>query len=207
MPRETRARLIRPLSVVATVLAVTVAPLSAQQPAPAAPSIHELFDQDQADRHGIMNAPPERWREVTAHDSVRREQARQLLAAGAVRSGEDFEDASVIFQHGSTPADYLEAHVLAMAALAKGDTGAAWIAAATLDRYLQSVKQPQVFGTQYLWAKLKPTPQGATQDPYDRDLLSDALRRAFCVAPQADQRRNVDAMAHHQPWPSPDGCR
>lgn len=199
--------LTRPALIAGILLAAGAVPLSAQQHAPAADSIHVLLDQDQADRHGIMNAPPERWREVGTRDSVRRELARQLLAAGAVRSGQDFEDASVIFQHGSTPADYLEAHVLAMAAMAKGDTGAAWIAAATLDRYLQSVKQPQVFGTQYLWAKLKPSPQGATQDPYDRDLLSDALRRTFCVAPQEDQRRNLEAMERHQPWPSPDGCR
>lgn len=118
--------------------------LAAQQPAPpSADSIHELMEQDQADRQGIMNATAERWKEVGARDSVRRMLAHQLLAAGLVHSGQDYEDASLIFQHGGTPQDYLEAHVLAMAALAKGDTGAAWIAAATLDRYLQSIKQPQ----------------------------------------------------------------
>lgn len=65
-----------------------------------------------------------------------------MLEAGALKTGEDFEDASVIFQHGDNPQDYLLAHVLAMAAMTKGDANARWIAAATLDRYLQSVKQP-----------------------------------------------------------------
>lgn len=190
-------------------LTLGAAGLSAQQPAsPAAPdSIHKLMEQDQADRQGITNATAERWKEVGARDSIRRVLAQQLLAAGLVHSSQDYEDASLIFQHGGTPQEYLEAHVLAMAALAKGDTGAAWIAAATLDRYLQSIKQPQIFGTQYSWAKLKPRAEGATQEPYDRDVVSDALRRAFCVTSQDGQRRNLEAMERHQSWPSPDGCR
>lgn len=179
---------------------------AAQQAHAGPPTIHELLEQDQADRQGPDDTGPAYWRGVAERDSARRQLATHLLAAGAVRSGADFEDASVIFQHGDGPADYLEAHVLAMAALAKGDTGAAWIAAATLDRYLQSVKQPQIFGTQYSWRQLRPAPHGATQDPYDRDLLSDTLRRAFCVAPQASQRQNLQAMERHQAWPSPDSC-
>ena len=31
----------------------------------------------------------------------------------------------------------------------RGGSADKWIAAATLDRYLQSINQPQVFGTQY----------------------------------------------------------
>ncbi len=195
-----------PVAMVWAAVMGAAGPVSAQQTTAAPPTIHELAVQDQADRQGMMTFSPERWQEVAARDSARRVLARQLLAGGAVRTGQDFEDASLIFQHGATPQDFLEAHVLAMAALAKGDTDATWISAATLDRYLQSVKQPQVFGTQYSWARLQPRPEGATQEPYDRDLLSDALRRTFCVAPLDDQRQNVAAMERRRPWPSPDHC-
>jgi hypothetical protein len=73
-----------------------------------------------------------------------------LLKQDALQSGADFHDAAFIFQHGDSPDDYLLAHMLAMAAVTKGDGRGRWIAVAMLDRYLQSIGQPQVFGTQYL---------------------------------------------------------
>jgi len=57
-----------------------------------------------------------------------------------------------------------------LVAAAKGDQGAAWIAAATLDRYLQSVRQPQIYGTQFLGA-------GAAGDAETLQSAAD-LRRA-----------------------------
>ncbi len=171
------------------------------------PSIHQLFEQDQKDRENAMAATAEKWKEITAHDVERRRLTRQLLESGALRTGQDFRDASFIFQHGDTPQDYLMAHILAMAAMSKGDASARWIAAATLDRYLQSVKQPQVFGTQYRWENPGPKPRDATQAPYDKDLLSDALRREFCVSSYAGQQQNIKALNLGKDFPSPDGCR
>jgi hypothetical protein len=51
---------------------------------------------------------------------------------------------------------------------------AIWIAAATLDRYLQNIGQKQIFGTQFL-THSQNDPEGWTQEPYDRTLISDAL--------------------------------
>jgi hypothetical protein len=178
--------------------------LGAQAPkAPASPTIHELFVEDQKDREA---AKPD-WNIVSAHDKRHRELAHQMLEAGTLHSAQDFEDASFIFQHGDTPQDYLLAHILAMAAMEKGDANARWIAAATLDRYLQSVKQPQVFGTQYRWDNEGPNPsKDATQQPYDKALLSDALRQEFCVTSYAGQQQNLDALNHNKDFPSPDHC-
>ena len=81
-----------------------------------------------------------------------RERVAALLAAGALHTADDYRKAAFVFQHGDRSDDYLLAHTLALVAVAKGDQGAAWIAAATLDRYLQSVRQPQIYGTQYLGA-------------------------------------------------------
>jgi methionine-rich copper-binding protein CopC len=176
------------------------------QKATAPATIKQLFEEDQNDRRGAMSMTPEQWKKIGERDTERRREAHKMLDAGALKTGEDFEDASVIFQHGDVPQDYLLAHILAMAAMEKGDAQARWIAAATLDRYLQAVKQPQVFGTQYKWTQMKPKPQGATQEPYDKTAVSDVLRREFCVATQAGQQKNVAAMAVGKDFPSPDGC-
>ena len=100
-----------------------------------------------------------------------------------------------MFQHGSAPDDYLLAHALAVVAISKGERGAVWISAATLDRYLQSVHQPQVFGTQFR----TPDKQPATQEPYNRTLISDALRGQMGVpteAAQEQQRHQYDVERH-----------
>jgi hypothetical protein len=103
-----------------------------------------------------------------------------------------FQRAAYVFQHGDTPDDYLLAHTLAMVAVARGQSGAVWIASATLDRYLNSIHQPQIYGTQF---RTKPN-EPATQEPYNRTLISDALRRQLRVPSQAvqeEQRKRYDA--------------
>jgi hypothetical protein len=70
-----------------------------------------------------------------------------------------------------------------MVAVATGQSSAIWIASATLDRYLNSIHQPQIYGTQF-YTKLK---EPATQEPYNRTLISDALRRQLSVPSQAEQ--------------------
>src|SRR2546421_6408254 len=110
--------------------------------------IHRLLLEDQRDR-----TEPQQDRgsgNMVMNDAVRRKRAHELLDQGVLQTGADFFDAAVIFQHGNKPDDYLLAHVLAMVAVAKGNLGARAISAATLDRYLQSIDEPQVFGTQYL---------------------------------------------------------
>jgi hypothetical protein len=145
-----------------------------------------MYDEDQRVR---MTSTID-WAVVGKSDAARQARTRELLKAGALHTGKDFEEASFIFQHGSTGDDYLEAHVLAMVAVAKGDSGAAWIAAATLDRYLEKVGQKQIMGTQYSNQNSGPW----TQEPYDRDLISDALRQQFGVPLQAGQTEQLKSL-------------
>lgn len=126
-------------------------------------------------------------KEVFRTDVVRREQTRKLLASGALHTGKDYEEASFIFQHGNTADDYLLAHTLAMIAVSKGDSTAIWIASATLDRYLEKVGQKQIFGTQYS----RDPQHGWTQEPYDRSLVTDVLRRQLGVASQSEQEEQL----------------
>lgn len=137
--------------------------------------------------------PHKEWKEspdMQAHDAVRRKRVHEMLNEGTVRTINDYTWASFIFQHGETPDDYLLAHVLAMVAASKGDGMGRWIAAATLDRYLYSIKQPQVFGTQ-----LVPDGKGQiSQGEYKHELMSNSVRAAMCVISyekQAEQAKQV----------------
>ena len=136
-------------------------------------AMREIYEEDQKNRNDETG------------DARRRKQVRQLISEGKVQSGEDFYYAAFIFQHGQKPSDYLYAHVLAVTAVNKGIHNAMWLSAATLDRYLHSIRQPQIFGTQFGSFH----DRRDDQEPYDRKIISDALREQWCVASQAAQAR------------------
>lgn len=152
-----------------------------------------LFKADQAVRSGIR---PEQVTDrafvtkMIADDQQRRLAVRKLLDAGALRSGTDYYAAAYVFQHGTTADDYLLAHSLALAAIANGKRDATWIAAATLDRYLQKIGQKQIYGTQFVSAKTT----GPTMEPYDPALLPDALRTALGVPELKLQNERLEKM-------------
>lgn len=153
-----------------------------------------IFDADQKARQG----PDIDWATVSPQDAARRKRTQALLDAGALKSGDDFFHAAFVFQHGESPDDYLEAHLLAMIAVARGNPGATWIAAATLDRYLQNIGKPQILGTQFHTDSDGHT----TQEPFNRSLASDALRGAFSVPPLAEQeehRKSLERIARPAP--------
>lgn len=148
----------------------------------------KIFDEDQKVRqHGIS---PEEWPAIGKKDAERREATHKLLAAGQLHTGQDFEEAAFVLQHGTTADDFLLAHSLALIALARGNAKALWIATATLDRYLQSAGKPQVYGTQF------PTMINgkSTQEPYNRGLISDALRKSLGVPSQAAQEEQLRTL-------------
>jgi hypothetical protein len=154
------------------------------------PEMKKIIDADQKARQDFANLSPEARLKLGRDDADRRRQTQELLAGGELHSAEDFRSAAFVFQHGSTPDDFLFAHTLASVAIAKGDPDALWIGAATLDRYLQTIGKPQIYGTQF---KFKPTPNaGITQEPYNRELISDALRRQLGVPSQAAQQKQLD---------------
>lgn len=159
------------------------------EPWPTNPGMTRLFDEDRAARRDVAHID---WPVVGPQDAARRQATRKLLDSGALRSGDDFRHAAFVFQHGDKPEDYLLAHGLAILAVARGGSDAVWIAAASLDRYLQAIGRKQIYGTQFT------TPQGSptTQEPYDRATIPDATRIATGVPSQAmqeQQRKEMEA--------------
>jgi hypothetical protein len=147
--------------------------------------MQRIFEADQKARQSQITLTKEDWAVIDKQDTERRNATRKLLETGQLHSDKDFAEAAFIFQHGSSCDDYLLAHSLAVVAVAKGDAGSAWIAAATLDRYLQSIGKPQIYGTQFEFTPKSGVP--ATQEPYNRELISDALRRQLGVPSLANQ--------------------
>lgn len=177
-------------------------PAAAAAPADDA-EMARLFADDQAIRQDLT---PARFadkafmRRFVDGDRARLKRTRALLDEGRLRTGADFYHAAFLFQHGDTADDYLLAHALAIAATARGHPRAAWIAAATLDRFLQTTGRPQVYGTQYGRG-----PDGATTlEPYDRALVPDGVRQAAGVPPIPEQERRLGEMGGRlPPAPSP----
>jgi hypothetical protein len=147
-----------------------------------------IYEDDQKVRQNGLATRAD-WDSIEKADRVRRERVAALLAAGALHTADDYRRAAFVFQHGDRSDDYLLAHTLALVAVAKGDQGAAWIAAATLDRYLQSVRQPQIYGTQFLGAG-----PATTQKPYNQQLISDALRTELGVPTQGSQAEQLKTL-------------
>ena|SRR5215470_1909317 len=129
-------------------------------------TMRKIYEEDQKNRNDI------------AGDTRRRLQVQQLISEGKLQTAEDYYYAAFIYQHGQQPSDYLYAHVLAVTAVDRGLHSATWLSAATLDRYLHSIRQPQVFGTQF--GSLYDSRDD--QEPYNREMVSDALRAQWCVA-------------------------
>jgi hypothetical protein len=158
--------------------------------------MRKIFEEDQKVRQNQASLTSADWDVINREDSVRRTLTAKLLADGQLKSAEDYRWAAFIFQHGSSSDDYLLAHTLAMVAVAKGDSSSLWIGAATLDRYLQSAGKPQIYGTQFKFGN------DASQEPFNRKLISDSLRRELGVPnleSQAEQYRKMmkESQARH----------
>jgi xylose isomerase len=134
------------LTLCGVALVAQTSALDAQKPSETPKKVHQIFVEDQDDSHG-PNGPRFSEEEYHRRVKVREITLREMLASGEMKTGDDFTDAATIFQHGNTAEDCLFAHILAMEAMARGTAAARWIAAATLDRYLQLTKQPQVWAT------------------------------------------------------------
>ena len=163
--------------------------------------LNQLFKVDQSEREGA-NVD---WTALYRHDIERRVRLHAMLAKGKVQTATDYYHAAMIYQHGQTPDDYLLAHVLAVTAISKGSRDARWLAAATMDRYLRSIWQPQVYGTQFSRSSDK---EPWSHESINEHLLSDSMRSALCVVSLAKQKEEL-ARAGTEGMPgrtSVEGC-
>ena len=156
----------------------------------------DLFNVDQAARKGKTID----WSKLNTEDEKRRQEVHQMLQTGEIQTGNDYYHAALIYQHGQRHEDFLLAHVLAVNAISLGNKAARWLSAATLDRYLLAVSQPQIYGTQFESSPDKPGTW--TQRTIDPALLSDSMRSAACVVTLEEQGKILDEVNHGKPFRS-----
>ncbi|TSB03938.1 hypothetical protein [Sphingorhabdus contaminans] len=140
--------------------------------------VRKLFLDDQNDRKSGRLSELE----IKKRDQLRISQLSKLIDDNRLKSGRDFYYAAFIFQHSETPQDYLRAHSFAMTALMRNEPDAAWIAAASLDRYLLAIGKKQIYGTQTVRAE-----DGAySKAPSEDEIIPDILRSAANVPTQKE---------------------
>jgi hypothetical protein len=149
----------------------------------------KLYDEDQADRLPKDGKPID-WTVVAPRDRQREARVKALYEKGAVRTGKDFNRAAMVLQHASKPEDYLLAHEFCVAALAKGERDARWLAAATEDRFLMNLGRPQRFGTQYRSSGANDPVRLYKVEPG----VTDELRRELGVPTLAEARKREAQM-------------
>jgi hypothetical protein len=142
------------------------------------PELSRLFGEDQADRR-----PPINEALAMVRDETRRLRVIALVRASALVSAGDYFHAAFILQHSCLSEDYAMAHALADKAVALDpwDGGKRWLAAATRDRYLGSIGQAQIYGTQHI--------------PIDGSAVSDEERLRMCVRPLLETLDAIDRMS------------
>lgn len=111
------------------------------------PELRALFVADQADR--VPQTAPGDWQLVSQRDRERQARVRELLDAGALRSGRDYYHAAMVYQHAEGADGVQLAHELALIGACLGDADSRWLAAASYDRLLMNLERPQRFATQY----------------------------------------------------------
>lgn len=140
--------------------------------------------EDQADRVPGSGKQID-WSIVGPRDAVRLARVKELYQTGKLSASSDYFNAALVLQHGSVPEDYLLAHELAIVAVRKGYQGAAaWLAAASEDRFLQSIGRKQRFGTQLT-------------DPIVVDgNVTDLLRNELSVPPLKEEEQKAQSIHH-----------
>lgn len=156
-------------------------------PCAASDELAEIYIADQGDR----KESPIDWSVVGRRDWERRERVGELIAAAELRCPADFFHAAMVYQHGHSPSHYLLAHILATAAAFQGHEPAVKLSASTLDRYLGTVGQPQVFGTQL---RKMPWEGDLSPEPFDREMLPDFVRQLYNVPSLADLEARLERM-------------
>lgn len=151
--------------------------------------LRSIKDADQADRRRTVS--PEHWREVWRRDGERRGRVLEILSAGQLSTAWDYYNAAIVLQHGASAEDIRLAHSLATlaATLDPGHKHAKWLMAASWDRLMICLKQPQWYGTQ----SALDVDGKFVLLPVLPNAVTDMDRAALGVPPLADSMERIDS--------------
>jgi len=158
--------------------------------------LEDLRAADQADR---KTRPPN----IAEADLARRVEVMEIFSKGCFKSGRDYHNGALIFQHGSVPEHYYQAYLWAETAMSLGDEDANWLVSRSVDRYLMKSGYKQIFATNTVTDSMfdpdagKP-PKWCLWQTVDG--VSDEVRAAYGAKPfdaQMEQvKNNNEAFGH-----------
>lgn len=154
---------------------------------PASRELRQIIKADQDDRKNWAAHTPSEREAVEGRDAARFARVQALLHENKLITGEDYDNAALVFQHGQTADDALVAHELSLIAAMKGAFSN--LPALAEDRFLLRVGRKQRFGAQG-------TADGKSIQPTDEDgptAVTDALRADMFVPPLAASKKNGPA--------------
>ena len=158
----------------------------------------KLFSEDQIDRENWENTE-DYLNKLRNADKKRRVIVEKLIKNKEVKTGSDFCNASMIFQHGENISDFKKAQTLAFRSIKLDYEKARWLYAATTDRLLMFQGKKQKFGTQFQLItkpnkiKKNPSKQKWVLYPVDKR-TSDKTRTKYNVEPLKKSLRRVREM-------------
>ena len=156
---------------------------------------NELFSLYQADKQERVNQPKANtpyYKAMRQRDRERRERVMAMVAANELYIAEDYYHAAWIMNHGDTPKDAENAHLLALRSSELGDRPARWLAAASYDRWQMYQGKPQKYGTNYIY-------DGIQDRLWDVDpATTDEERAGWDVPPLAEQLRKAEEANRHK---------
>jgi hypothetical protein len=152
------------------------------------PELRTLKEADQSDRND--RKVRENGNELRRRDAERRERVLEILRASELSTAWDYFNAALILQHGGSVEHIRLAHSLSTVAatIDPEHPRAKWLMAASWDRLMLRLKQPQWYGTQ----SVKDTSGRFVLYIVHPDAVSDADRQALGVPTLIEAQASLD---------------
>jgi len=148
----------------------------------------ELYNEDQMDRR----SNDYNYDELIKRDKKRRIKVQELLDSNKLITSNDYQNAAMIFQHGEYPSSYKKAVELMEKSIQIDSTVDKWLLAAATDRYLLSMNEPQVYGTQF--SQTGPWEKPWELSTIDTTIISDKQRVEYGVGTLKEIREIIARM-------------
>lgn len=107
--------------------------------------LQKMFNADQAERQVATID----WEKMRVNDSTRKKRTYEMIKLGEIKTGKDYYNSAMIFQHGHDTIDSQMAVKHMRKAIELDSTINKWLLAAAIDRDLMRRGKPQIYGTQY----------------------------------------------------------
>ena len=110
--------------------------------------LQALVKADQDDRDDWQGKSPDEMNEVVKRDEVRRKRVGEIFGEGCFSKHEDYAAAALVYQHGDNPDHFFQTYIWSKRGVDLGDSKQKRMMVLGIDRYLVTVGQKQLFGSQ-----------------------------------------------------------